>query len=71
MPEREYLQMQGRARPDQTDRECEQGTHDGRHNVGSLYSKRRLLKVGSLMQIVGKINRDADYEYSGTTGRIG
>jgi hypothetical protein len=61
--------MQGRTRPDQTNRECEQGTHDGRHNVGNLYSKRGLLKAGSLMQIGGKIIRDADYKYSGATGK--
>lgn len=33
----------------------------------SPLAKRGLSGVGSLAQIVGKINRDADYEYSGAT----
>jgi len=70
MPERSDLQMQGRTRPDQSNRKCAPGTQDGRHNVGILTSTRGLLKADSVMQIVGKINRDADHEYSGTTGSL-
>jgi len=34
----------------------------------SPLAKRGVSEVGSLMQMVGKVNWDADYEYSGTTG---
>ena len=70
MPERSDLQTQGRTRPDRSHRTCAPGTQDGRHNVGILTSKRGLLKADSVMQIVGKINRDADHEHSGTTGSL-
>ena len=35
--------------------------------IGIFSPKRGLFEADSLMQIVGKINRDADYEYSETT----
>jgi hypothetical protein len=65
--QRQNFQLEGRARLEQADREREQDTHDGRHER-SLVTEDGTIDISeadSLMQIVGKINRDADYEYSG------
>jgi hypothetical protein len=42
----------------------------GSHGYGFSGST-GLFEASSLMQLVGKINRDADYEYSGTTRNDG
>ena len=61
--------MKGHARPEQADREREQGTHDGRHDRSPLTEDGNIdiSEAARLLQIVGKINRDAEYEYSGRT----
>ncbi len=48
------------ARPDQTDCEWEQGTHDGYPVVGSFEPNRELSEAGRLIQIEGKTSRDEE-----------